>query len=151
MNSEGIGRYRDYVAKDIVNWADKTFLTRARSDARAIVGRSSGGFGALSIARFHTDVFGHVAAHSSDSCFEYCYLHELPQAAGPLLKAGGIENWYRDFINRSLATKMKGAKPSEPVLTFTPEVLYTQNLGGFLWYWATTMRYWYARKSRYVA
>lgn len=108
MNSEGIGRYRDYVAKDIVHWADKTFLTQPQSASRAIVGRSSGGFGALSIARFHTDIFGHVAVHSSDACFEYCYLRDLPKAASPILKAGGVEPWFRDFQVRAAATKMKG-------------------------------------------
>lgn len=108
INSEGIGRYRDYVARDLVSFVDRTFRTVAKGTARALVGKSSGGYGALVISRFHPELFAHIGVHSADAGFEYCYLHELPQAAGPLLKAGGIENWYRDFINRSLATKMKG-------------------------------------------
>lgn len=108
INSEGIGRYRDYVARDLVTFVDRTFRTVTKGTARALVGKSSGGYGALVISRFHPDLFAHIGVHSADAGFEYCYLHELPQAAGPLLKAGGIENWYRDFINRSLATKMKG-------------------------------------------
>jgi S-formylglutathione hydrolase FrmB len=108
INSEGIGRYRDYVARDLVAFVDRTFRTVAKGGARAIVGKSSGGYGALVISRFHPELFAHIGVHSGDAGFEYCYLHELPQAAGPLLKAGGVENWYREFINRSLATKMKG-------------------------------------------
>lgn len=108
INSEGIGRYRDYVARDVVTWVDRTFRTLAKGTARALLGKSSGGYGAWVISRFHPELFGHVAVHSADSAFEYCYLHDLPQAAGALLRAGGVEAWYRDFLDRAMATKMKG-------------------------------------------
>lgn len=108
MNSEGIGPYRNYVAKDIVMWADRTLRTVAKGGARALVGKSSGGYGALVISRFHPDVFQHVGVHSGDAGFEYCYLHELPVALGPLMKAGGIEPWFREFRERAIATKMRG-------------------------------------------
>lgn len=108
INSEGIGRYRDLVARDMVLWVDRTFRTLAKGTARALVGKSSGGYGALVISRFHPDTFAHVGVHSADACFEYAYLNELPQAAGALLKAGGIDAWYRDFVARAAATKMKG-------------------------------------------
>ena len=108
INSEGIGRYRDYVARDMVQWADRTLRTVPKGAARALVGKSSGGYGALVISRFHPDVFAHVGVHSADAAFEYCYLNELPQALGPLLKAGGVQAWYKDFRERAAATKMKG-------------------------------------------
>ncbi len=108
INSEGIGQYRSAVARDLVSWVDRTFRTIPRGAARALVGKSSGGYGALVISRFHPDIFAHVGVHSGDAGFEYCYLHGLPQAAGPLLKAGGVEAWYRDFLDRAMATKMKG-------------------------------------------
>ena len=108
INSEGVGRYRDVVAKDLVQWVDKNLRSIAKGSARALVGKSSGGYGALVIARFHPEIFQHLGVHSGDAAFEYCYLHELPQAAGPLLKAGGVENWYREFLQRAAATKMRG-------------------------------------------
>ena len=108
INSEGIGRYRDVVARDIVQWVDRTFKTLAKGTSRALVGKSSGGYGALVISRFHPETFGHVGIHSADACFEYAYMSELPQAAGALLKAGGVEAWYLDFIARAAATKMRG-------------------------------------------
>jgi pimeloyl-ACP methyl ester carboxylesterase len=108
INSEGIGRYRDLVAKDLVNWVDRTFRTVPKAASRALIGKSSGGYGALVISRFHPEIFGHIAVHSGDAGFEYCYLHELPQAVGPLLKAGGVEPWYREFRERAVATKMRG-------------------------------------------
>ena len=77
INSEGIGRYRDYVARDLIHWADRTFRTVPKGGARALVGKSSGAYGALVISRFHPDLFGHIGVHSGDAAFEYCYLHEL--------------------------------------------------------------------------
>jgi len=108
INSEGIGRYRELVARDLVQWADKTFRTHARGASRALVGKSSGGYGALVISRFHPETFGHIGVHSADAGFEYAYLHELPQAASAILKAGGVEPWFRDFVARAGATKMRG-------------------------------------------
>lgn len=107
MNSEGIGQYRNYVARDLVMWADRTLRTIPKSGARALVGKSSGGYGALVISRFHPDVFQHIGVHSGDAGFEYCYLHELPLALGPLNKAGGLEPWFREFKERAIATKMR--------------------------------------------
>ena len=49
-----------------------------------------------------------LTVQSGDAGFEYCYLHELPQAAGPLLKAGGIVPWLEDFEARAMATKLRG-------------------------------------------
>jgi S-formylglutathione hydrolase FrmB len=108
MNSEGIGQYRNYVARDIVGWADRTLRTVAKGGARALIGKSSGGYGAMVISRFHPDVFQHIGVHSGDAGFEYCYLHELPMALSPISKAGGIEPWFRDFKERAIATKMRG-------------------------------------------
>ena len=82
INSEGIGRYRDVVARDVVSWVDRTFKTLAKGASRALVGKSSGGYGALVISRFHPETFDHVGVHSADAGFEYAYLNELPQAAG---------------------------------------------------------------------
>ncbi|MFO0600021.1 MAG: alpha/beta hydrolase-fold protein [Myxococcaceae bacterium] len=107
INSEGIGRYRDVVARDVVSWVDRTFKTLARGGARALIGKSSGGYGALVIGRFHADTFQHIGVHSGDAAFEYAYLNELPQAASGLLKAGGVDAWYRDFVQRARATKMR--------------------------------------------
>ena len=106
-NAPALGRYRDYVVQDVVGFVDRTFATVPQRGARAIVGKSSGGYGALNLARHHPEVFGHLACHSGDSYFEYCYLPDFPKAAGSLLKAGGEEAWFRDFLARARATKMR--------------------------------------------
>ncbi len=107
-NSPATGRYRDAVVRDVLGWLDATFRTLAQPEARAVVGRSSGGYGGWQFVRHHPDVFGHLAAHSSDAYFEYCFLPEFPKAAGALVKAGGVEAWWRGFLQRARATKMAG-------------------------------------------
>jgi S-formylglutathione hydrolase FrmB len=106
-NSAATGRYRDAVVQDVLGWVDGTFRTVPTREARAVVGRSSGGFGSWHLVRHHPDVFGHLAAHSGDAYFEYCFLPDFPKVAGALLKAGGVEAFWRAFTLRA-QTKMGG-------------------------------------------
>ncbi|MBJ6762745.1 alpha/beta hydrolase [Myxococcaceae bacterium JPH2] len=108
MNSEALGRYRDYVAKDVVGFVDRTWRTLPKAAARAVVGHSSGGYGALMMGRYHPELFSHLGAHAADAYFEYCYLPDLPKAAAALLKAGGVEAWFADFKKRVRETKARG-------------------------------------------
>ena len=106
-NSDGMGRYRDYVVQDVVAHVDATLRTRPSAASRVLVGKSSGGYGALVIGGLHPDVFGHVGSHAGDAYFEYCYLPEFPKAALALLKGGGVAPWYHDFLRRGRETKHK--------------------------------------------
>jgi S-formylglutathione hydrolase FrmB len=108
VNSDAIGRYRDFLAKDVVGCVDRTYRTLPKAAARAVVGHSSGGYGALVMGRYHPELFSHLSAQSPDAYFEYCYLPDLPKAASALLKAGGVEAWYKEFIQRSRETKARG-------------------------------------------
>jgi len=75
VNSSYLGRYEDYVAKELVAFVDETYPVR--SGRRAVVGKSSGGFGALHLAMRHPDVFPVCASISGDCCFEYGYASEF--------------------------------------------------------------------------
>jgi pimeloyl-ACP methyl ester carboxylesterase len=108
INSDAIGRYRDYVAKDVVGFVDRTYRTLPKAASRAVVGHSSGGYGAMVMGRYHPELFSHLGSHAGDSYFEYCYLPDLPKAAASLLKAGGVEGWFQDFRKRSRETKPRG-------------------------------------------
>lgn len=78
INSEATGRYQDYLL-ELVQWADQTLRTIPTKSARAVVGKSSGGFGALRAGMDHPAVFGLVADHSGDKYFEMCYGPTLPR------------------------------------------------------------------------
>ena len=108
INSEAIGRYRDYLVREVVPYVDREFRTIPKQAARAVIGHSSGGYGAYVMGRFHADVFGHLASHSGDAYFEYCYQPSLPVAAGAFLEAGGPEAWFRGFQERGRTRKLRG-------------------------------------------
>jgi endo-1,4-beta-xylanase len=59
------GRYQDLVATDLVAHIDATYRTIAKREARALLGISMGGYGALNIAFGQPSVFGAVATHSA--------------------------------------------------------------------------------------
>lgn len=63
-----IGDYRDYIAKDLVDYIDGKYRTIPESRARGIAGQSMGGYGALSLTLEYPDVFGPVAALSPALC-----------------------------------------------------------------------------------
>lgn len=111
-NSPSMGRYQDYVANDVVGWVDGHYRATPTPEARAVLGRSSGGYGALLMGRDRPDVFGHLAANAADSFFEYCYLPDFPKAAASFYKLGGYEPWYADFLERVYRTKMRSEDPT---------------------------------------
>ena len=56
--------YADYVARDLVRHIDSTYRTVADRQHRGIAGLSMGGYGAVSLALTHPDVFSAAASHS---------------------------------------------------------------------------------------
>jgi len=58
VNSPMSGAWEDFIARDLVAWADATWRTRPTPAARAVAGHSMGGYGALNAAVRHPDVFG---------------------------------------------------------------------------------------------
>ncbi|HEX6278985.1 MAG TPA: alpha/beta hydrolase-fold protein [Pyrinomonadaceae bacterium] len=57
VNSTVTGNWEDFTAKELVAYVDTKYRTLARSEKRGITGHSMGGYGALSIAMNHPDVF----------------------------------------------------------------------------------------------
>ena len=106
VNSAAIGNYRDYVVRDVVAWADRTLRTVPSRDARAVFGKSSGGYGALVMGAHHADVFGAIACQSGDAYFEYCYLPDFPKAAADLRAAGSVQAWLDAFWRRARERKV---------------------------------------------
>jgi poly(3-hydroxybutyrate) depolymerase len=96
INSRATGRYADYI-RELVARVDRRFRTLGSVRHRAVAGKSSGGYGALVHGMTSADLFGAVASHSGDACFEYCYLPDFPKACTLIGKAGGLDAWWRKF------------------------------------------------------
>ncbi len=97
LNSTAIGRYEDYVLDEIVPHIDRTYRTIAGPEGRGVFGKSSGGYGAITLGMKHPDVFGAVACHSGDMCFELVYVPDFPKFLNAVQKAGGLEKWWAEF------------------------------------------------------
>jgi poly(3-hydroxybutyrate) depolymerase len=55
------GRFEDHVVAEVVPFLTRTYSIRPERDAHALLGVSAGGYGAMTIAIKHRDVFGVVA------------------------------------------------------------------------------------------
>lgn len=73
INSSATGDYEDYLTKEIVPFIDANFRTINAKNSRAVMGKSSGGYGALVMALRHADQFGLACSTSGDAYFEFCY------------------------------------------------------------------------------
>jgi pimeloyl-ACP methyl ester carboxylesterase len=108
MDSPGNGAYGQMLVQDVLGHVDDTYATLRTPGSRAVAGRSSGGYGSWQLVRHFPGVFGHIASHSADAYFEYCYLPEFPKAAAALARAGGVQSWWAGFEQRVRETKMGG-------------------------------------------
>jgi enterochelin esterase-like enzyme len=97
VNSEGLGRYEDYLVDELVPHVDARFRTLEDGGHRGIMGKSSGGYGALVLGMRHPDIFSAVACHSGDMGFEHCYKRDFGPAIRRIRKAGGLAEWLRQF------------------------------------------------------
>lgn len=80
INSSATGNYEDYLTGEIVPFVDENFRTVADKNSRAVMGKSSGGYGAMIMAMRHADIFGLACSTSGDCYFDLCYLPDFPKA-----------------------------------------------------------------------
>jgi len=73
LDSVHNGAYATYVVRDVVGHVDREYRTIAAEGGRAVVGKSSGGFGAMHLVLVHPGTFGAFASHSGDSYFRYAH------------------------------------------------------------------------------
>jgi enterochelin esterase family protein len=71
------GAYATYTVRDAVGHVDATYPTIANEGGRAVVGKSTGGFGALYLTMTHPGIFCAFASHSGDSNFRGAYIPEF--------------------------------------------------------------------------
>jgi S-formylglutathione hydrolase FrmB len=106
VDSPGTGRYHSYLCDEIVSWVDRRYRTLADPAHRAIMGKSSGGFGAMITPMLRPDLFGALATHAGDALYELSYIPEFGRAARLLRDYDGdIWRWWDDFRSRVSFTK----------------------------------------------
>jgi enterochelin esterase family protein len=98
INSAATGRYEDHLVSELVPYIDGRFRTRAVRQQRAVMGKSSGGYGATVLAMRHPDLFGLAVDHSGDKYFDFCYRADIPACVAALARhRHAVEEFLRDF------------------------------------------------------
>ncbi len=84
VNGEG-GRFEDHIVAEIVPFLFRTFSLRPERQSRAILGISASGYGAMTVAMRHRDLFGSVATIGGPlnlryDNFRHCYSDDFDPA-----------------------------------------------------------------------
>lgn len=127
INSSATGRYEDHLIGELVPFVDAKYRTVAHRNARAVAGKSSGGYGAVMLAMRHPQVFGLTASHSGDMYFELCYKPFFVDFARGIGKFGGLGAFcdklhtirprdasYRSILNTIAMTACYSPNPHSP-------------------------------------
>lgn len=86
INSSAIGRYADYLTRELIPFIDGEFRTLAAREHRACFGKSSGGYGAMLHGMKHARYWGAIANHSGDAYFDFIYRCDWPGTLDELAK-----------------------------------------------------------------
>lgn len=107
VDSPGTGNYHSYICNDIVPFVDERYRTLTDASHRGVMGKSSGGFGAMISPMLRPDLFGGLASHAGDGLYEGCYLKSFLDAARALRDHydGSYTKFWDDFSQRPAWTK----------------------------------------------
>jgi S-formylglutathione hydrolase FrmB len=111
VNSPGTGRYLDYLCDEVVSFVDDRYSTLPAPEHRALSGKSSGGYGAMTIPMRRPDMFGSFATHAGDALFELCLMPGIAASARALRDNydGSFINFWDDFRSRPAFSKQSDA------------------------------------------
>jgi hypothetical protein len=107
IDSRGTGRYGSYFCDEVVAFVDERYRTLPEAAHRGIMGKSSGGYGAMVNAMLRPDRFGGFATHAGDALFEVSYLPEFRTSVRALRDhyEGSFERFWEDFRSRPAFSK----------------------------------------------
>jgi len=86
INSSAIGRYADYLTRELVPFVDRELRTLADRAHRGCFGKSSGGYGAILHGMKYAKTWGAIASHSGDAYFDFIYRADWPNTLDELAK-----------------------------------------------------------------
>ena len=100
IDSAICGDYAQYLVGEVVPLVDASFSTAAHRDHRAVLGKSSGGFGAIVHAMLYPDTWGAFACHSGDSYFDFCFRSDLPRVLTEIARHGSVRAFLDAFARK---------------------------------------------------
>jgi enterochelin esterase-like enzyme len=120
VDSAATGPYQSYLIDEVIPFVDARYRTIPRRDARAVIGRSSGGFGALRLAIDRPEAFAAYASHAGDAAFEISIRPSFTSVAITLDRAGGVAPFLARFAERGPS----GAGDFEAIMTIATAAAY---------------------------
>lgn len=97
VNSAAMGQWEDVLVQEMLP-AIETRFGCGGDGHRGVFGKSSGGYGAITHAMRHSDIWSAAACHSGDMGFELCYLPDMPAVLRALERVdNSIERWWTEF------------------------------------------------------
>lgn len=124
LDSTATGRYETHVVSEVVPYLEDKLGFGGSPASRGIMGKSSGGFGALTLGMRHPKLFGHVACHSGDMLFEPSYGADIGKSIAALAKHGGS---FKRFAREFLASGRKDLFPHDGVTLIAMAACYSPN------------------------
>ncbi|HEY6880568.1 MAG TPA: alpha/beta hydrolase [Polyangiales bacterium] len=101
VDSPAQGAYQRYLADDVLALIDARYRTIPRRGARAIVGKSSGGFGALRMGFDRPERFAVIASHAGDCAFDLTLRGRFTEVLPVYEKHGGPTGFLRAVADRA--------------------------------------------------
>ena len=97
INSASMGAWEDFLLHEMLLAIEQRFNCGG-TGRRGVFGKSSGGYGAITHALRHADIWAAAACHSGDMGFEVCYLPDMPAVLRTLAGAeNSIERWWQQL------------------------------------------------------
>jgi hypothetical protein len=111
LDSPATGSYHTYLCDEVVAFVDERYRTQNAPEHRGIIGKSSGGYGAMVTPMLRPDLFGGLATHAGDALFEACYEPDMRACARALRDGydGSFERFWEEFRSRPAFTKESDA------------------------------------------
>ncbi|MFT5356841.1 MAG: enterochelin esterase-like enzyme [Polyangiales bacterium] len=123
VDSATSGLHQTHLAEEVIPFVDANFRTLAEAGGRGVVGRSSGGFGALRLAMDRPGLVAAVASHAGDAHFEVSMKPMLTSAAVAYHAAGGV----RAFAERMDEAGPKGSLDFDGLIVMACSAAYAPN------------------------
>src|SRR5271154_6851469 len=76
--SASMGAWEDFLLQEILPAIERRFGCGGAGH-RGVFGKSLGGYGAITYALRHSDIWAFAACHSGDMGFDLCYLPDMPE------------------------------------------------------------------------
>jgi len=89
IDSAAMGEWEKFLLDEMIPRIEGAYRVRPGAACRAVLGKSSGGYGALVQAMRHGEQWAAAACHSGDMGFDVMYRRDLPVALGELARHEG--------------------------------------------------------------